>query len=184
MVRIDFFRALWKFYHESHSLCFAHLWYLRYILNLQTVQSEDVDVFLTFAYLNVQVFVCVCVCEMLCAWDSVCVLVYVLYVQEVVTHFYSNLLYKMGHYFLDRRYLILFCLAFFFFFLSISLSSFFPSFYFSFFNLNEFYFKGSSYNNLCFQGFQLSSSIKVYKEKVPFFARTSIYTLYSFEVSN
>ena len=30
----------------------------------------------------------------------------VLYVQEVVTHFYSKLLYKMGHYFLDTQYYI------------------------------------------------------------------------------
>ena len=29
---------------------------------------------------------------------------YVLCVQEVVTHFYSKLLYKMGHYFLDIQY--------------------------------------------------------------------------------
>ena len=29
----------------------------------------------------------------------------ILYVQELVIHFiYTNLLYKMGHYFLDRRY--------------------------------------------------------------------------------
>ena len=27
-----------------------------------------------------------------------------LYVQEVVTHLYSNLLYKMGHYFFDTQY--------------------------------------------------------------------------------
>ena len=29
----------------------------------------------------------------------------ILCVQEVVTHLYSNLLYKMGHYFLDIQYI-------------------------------------------------------------------------------
>ena len=35
--------------------------------------------------------------------DRRCVRVY-MYVQEVVTNLYSNLLYKMGHYFLDTQY--------------------------------------------------------------------------------
>ena len=35
---------------------------------------------------------------------------FILYVQEVVTHF-SKLLYKMGHYFLDTQYMILFPIA-------------------------------------------------------------------------
>ena len=47
---------------------------------------------------------------------------YVLCVQEVVTHFYSKLLYKMGHYFLDTHgnfhYLIIRALDDFFFFFS------------------------------------------------------------------
>ena len=51
-------------------------------------------------------------------WAICCLYYILLYVQEVVIHFFSNLLYKMGNYVLDRQYMhyyesALFCTNFF-----------------------------------------------------------------------
>ena len=59
MVRIDFFRALSKFYPKLHSLHFAHLLYHRYILNLRTDQLENVDLFNICVFVRSSVCVCV-----------------------------------------------------------------------------------------------------------------------------